>query len=181
MQQNPHNFNTAYRSGQAYVPLEFSLLEKHLPTASRVLDFGGGDGTDALQFAERGHVVEVVDSSEEAIRCARPHQNISYSLGDEHCIPDKNYDLIILKHVLAFIPLFNRSNLLRFLRGHLTANGKLLLVTPIWQESYSAHDKEISIKAHDILEILQDVFPVAGPIGVQINSRGIIAHYYLCS
>ena len=63
------------RLSQPYRRLELvstlRLIEEHLPPSGRVLDVGGGPGRYAIELAQRGYRVTLIDLSPENIRFAR--------------------------------------------------------------------------------------------------------------
>ena len=102
----------------------------------RVLDYGGGDGTNLLPFSERGHDAYLLDYVD-YVRSPEIKQ-LGQTLGDvrDH---DK-FDVILLVHTLEHAN--DPAQLLRALRCHLAPDGIIYLEVPLgaWREWFNVHE-----------------------------------------
>ena len=127
-------FNEAFKKGNVYRPLDWSVFNNYFPSLNGyALDFGAGRGDSSLFLAKLGLKVDAIDFSKEAFKQRIKHKNINYILGSN--IPDKKYDFILLKHVIAFIK--DKKKFIEILKSHLKKNGKLLIVTPVKRKNYN--------------------------------------------
>ena len=86
--------------------------ELGLPTNSRVVDLGCGAGLLAVDLAERGYVVDAMDTSDEMVNLARTTvararfaDRVTVTVGDAHRFPfdSGSRDLIVALGVLPFL------------------------------------------------------------------------------
>ena len=101
-----------------------------------ILDAGGGSGLDALDLANKGHYVTVVDASTESLAIARTecaHPNIRYhhdllpALASQE---DKKFDAIMLNSVFHMLNPQDRAPALARLAQFLRPKGTLLVNYP---------------------------------------------------
>jgi SAM-dependent methyltransferase len=109
----------AYRAQQ--------LLEGRRGRLRRVLDFGAGEGHLVAAFRALGVEADGVESSEAGRREARRRYGID-TWAELPADPARDRDLIILCHSLEHV--LDPLGVLRTLRGHLAADGELLIEVP---------------------------------------------------
>ena len=104
-----------------------------VPVGGLVMDLGCGTGYLATVLSDlvgpKGKVV-AVDPDVERINIAKEvnsKPNIEYMVGDDQCIPGKDYDLIVSTHVIHWIR--NKEALFGNIRKKLTVNGFFGFVT----------------------------------------------------
>jgi len=95
--------------------LDQANLAKHLgQNQMRILDAGGGNGLDAISFAKQGHLVDIVDYSQQMLADIHDRtmqenigEQIRTHLADVKNIldlfPDTQFDLIMCHNVLQYI------------------------------------------------------------------------------
>ncbi len=99
---------------------------------SRVLILGAGEGHDAAYFAEKGHLVNAVDFSEEALMRARSHYGqlpINFLHADAFNLPiqfDKNVDILVEHTFYCAIPPEKRHQLVQTWNRCLISGGLLM-------------------------------------------------------
>lgn len=79
-------------------------LRRHLEPGSRILDVGGGDGTDAVALAALGHAVTVVDNSPSMLSIARSRgvDCVEASVWD---MPDLgSFDVVLCHNLVQYEP-----------------------------------------------------------------------------
>ncbi|MGH8874444.1 MAG: class I SAM-dependent methyltransferase [Acidimicrobiia bacterium] len=113
----------------------FRLVTASLPPApARILDVGCGAGALSLEVARLGHLVDAVDSSQEAIGLARRGTGtaapgkVSYHLADVADFPGEpaTYDAAVVSRTLHHLP--NPAETLRRIRDWLRPGGLLVCV-----------------------------------------------------
>lgn len=115
-------------------------LSKHLPQERplRVLDAGGGNGFDTFFLAEQGHIVDLVDYSQEMLEQAARRvaevgleQRIHVHEADLTALPNLfggiQFDVVLCHHVIQYVE--DARSLLESLVGLLKPGGILSLVT----------------------------------------------------
>ena len=174
MKNLKQQFNQAYKQRKVYKSLSF--LDDYLSKVrGPVLDFGSGRGEIAFFLAERGLKVDAVDFSEEAFKQRLKHKNIQYVFGNENDIPNKRYNFILLKLVIAFIK--DKEKLFRIF--HKRLDGTLLIVTPILRKNYTAHEHLISIDQKILEKLLSSHFSFEA-IHREYAGKRLEVFYYLC-
>ncbi|MEU8901269.1 NUDIX domain-containing protein [Nocardia sp. NPDC048505] len=115
-------------------------LARHLPPHPlRVVDLGGGNGLDALQLAERGHHVTIVDPSPaslaEATALAREHgcaERIRTRQGGIEDLAgaaeDGPFDVVLAHNVLQYIP--DRAAAFAAMEAVLAPGGMVSVLVP---------------------------------------------------
>lgn len=132
-----------YNTVRGYVRQEVTRqnLVSHLPSggALNVLDFGAGDGRDALWFAGMGDTVTLVDESLEMTKKAnelisdsdikiRRHVDRIITGNAHHLEKDDQYDVIVSHGVLMY-ELDDPTGQLQALAAHIKPKGILSLLT----------------------------------------------------
>ncbi|MBM0204755.1 class I SAM-dependent methyltransferase [Micromonospora sp. STR1s_5] len=84
---NNEYWDEFYRGWQLAVPSQFcALVSAHLEAGDLVVDFGCGNGRDAIWFGNFGYPVLAIDASEQAIVHARgqtpPRAKVEYHVAD---------------------------------------------------------------------------------------------------
>ena len=114
-------------------------IEKHLhPGNLQILDAGGGNGVDSLDFAKAGHSVHIVDYSKEMLAEAKElasaagaEKNIETYQTDiqevSSIFPSTKFDLILCHNVLQYVG--DVSLLLKNLVNLLSTNGIISLIS----------------------------------------------------
>ena len=86
--------------------------ELALPAGARVLDIGFGAGRSSVALAQRGFLVDGVDTGERMLELARRSSaaagladRISLAIGDAHALgfPDRSFDLVIALGVIPWL------------------------------------------------------------------------------
>lgn len=160
-------WDKVFLSGKTYWQLEESGLDVLLskfPSASTVLDMGCGAGELALQLARRGLNVNASDFSTAAIQRANEQKDklglksISFSVSDiEHDVVRKEYDLIFLKLVFAFV--HNKESFLKRIKKNFLQG--LIIVTPVinaFGEEQSERISNISVLRSEMERLLSECF-----------------------
>lgn len=101
--------------GKLRYKISYSNIQRHISGQSlRILDVGGGNGLDTIAFAEQGHRVDLLDSSEEMLAEASRKAE-RYNLSDQinfhkvnlFDIPtvfnETKFDVIVCHHVLQYV------------------------------------------------------------------------------
>lgn len=97
----------------------------------RVLDVGGGDGSDAAPLAAAGHHVTVLDHSEDLLAQARSRADLSTvcaDVDDLPCLGLGSFDLVVCHNVVQYRP--DTAVLVRLLAGAVADGGALSLMAP---------------------------------------------------
>lgn len=114
-------------------------IEKHLHTGNlQILDAGGGNGVDSLDFAKAGHCVHLVDYSKEmlgeALKIAssvKAEDKITTYQADirelSSLFPDTKFDLILCHNVLQYVE--DVSALVKTLVDLLKPDGLISLIS----------------------------------------------------
>jgi ubiquinone/menaquinone biosynthesis C-methylase UbiE len=86
----------------SYPPELFAFLRSLVPHGERVWDCGTGNGQAAVALAEHFSEVFATDASEEQIKQAEPHRNVTYAVAPaEKCpLPDASVDLVTVAQAL---------------------------------------------------------------------------------
>jgi S-adenosylmethionine-dependent methyltransferase len=107
--------NQAAPWGRLRYTMVMANLEPHLETAQQILDVGGGNGTESILLAQRGHRVALVDFSTEmlaqgkhAIENAGLSTQITQYQADVVDLPklfeQGNFDTALFHNVLQYVP-----------------------------------------------------------------------------
>lgn len=108
---------------------EVKLYSEFLPTHSRILDLGCGDGRNALYLASQGFFVDCVDVSKNAIDkinllIKKPNIKINTVLCDVKSFEYTcDYDMIIAHGLLQFIDKKHQSVVIKDMKQHTKKNG----------------------------------------------------------
>ncbi len=97
----------------------------------RVLDVGGGDGSDAAPLAHAGHDVTVLDQSEALLAQARSRAELSTICSDLDDIPSLglgSFDLVLCHNVIQYRP--DTDSVVRVLSGIVADGGAISLMAP---------------------------------------------------
>ncbi|MBN2086324.1 MAG: methyltransferase domain-containing protein [Anaerolineales bacterium] len=113
-------------------------LRKHLPgKPARILDAGGGSGSDALPLAREGHRIDLVDYSDEMLKAARAgaareglQTAIRFHPADvlqlDQLFPEPVFDAVVCHNVLHYAN--DAQALIRQLAAVLVPGGVLSLI-----------------------------------------------------
>ena len=109
---------------------EARLVDAMLPRGARVLDAGCGTGRVGAALAAAGHEVVGVDLDPVLVEAARQdHPGPQWLVGDlaELDLPGPGFDVVVSAgNVLAFLAPDTRRAVLRRLRAHLRAGGRVV-------------------------------------------------------
>ncbi|KQR17298.1 methyltransferase domain-containing protein [Cellulomonas sp. Leaf334] len=97
----------------------------------RVLDVGGGDGSDAAPLADAGHDVTVLDQSEALLAQARSRADLSTIRSGLEDIPTLglgSFDLVLCHNVIQYRP--DTTSVVRVLAGVVADGGAISLMAP---------------------------------------------------
>lgn len=100
--------------------------------SKKVLDVGCGTGYFSYLAVKKGAKVLGIDFAEEGIKIAKSrysHRNLSFKKLDINDIA-KKYDVIVSIGVIEHMD--DPLKILKLLKKHLTAKGKIILTTPNW-------------------------------------------------
>ncbi|WP_229716326.1 class I SAM-dependent methyltransferase [Mangrovihabitans endophyticus] len=109
---------------------EARFVDAMVPRAARILDAGSGSGRVGGALAAAGHAVTGVDLDPELVAAARAdHPGPDWRVGDlaELDLPGTGFDVIVSAgNVMAFLAPATRVPVLRNLRRHLAAGGRVV-------------------------------------------------------
>lgn len=142
----PKNLKDRIQVRARWKTCPFEALEQYVPAEGRILDYGCGHGIFSCLLAERaaGRVVTGFDPDARKIGLARQVfpslPNLSFveevSLHEGVC-----YAAITLIDVLAYLPAFEKQNLLRKLSRSLIPGGILMIkemdTRPLWKHAWT--------------------------------------------
>ena len=97
----------------------------------RVLDVGGGDGSDTAPLAHAGHDVTVLDPSESLLAQARSRADLSTVCSDLEDIPTLglgSFDLVLCHNVIQYRP--DTASVVRVLADVVADGGAISLMAP---------------------------------------------------
>ena len=124
--------------GRLYYTVLRANLQRHIGERPlHILDAGGGNGADALYFAERGHRVALLDFSTGMLADARRAAEargltarLTFHHADCLAVPDlfpaQAFDVVLCHNVLQYVD--DAGVLLRALRGSLKLRGVLSIM-----------------------------------------------------
>jgi ubiquinone/menaquinone biosynthesis C-methylase UbiE len=107
------------------------MLERVVPSGSKVLDLGCGTGEMAARLAKRGYEVWGVDIAEPMVRyAAHRHKSGRFRLGDVEHIPfdDNTFDAVVCLGVIEYLA--NDEQALSEIRRVLKPAGSAIISTP---------------------------------------------------
>ena len=133
-------YKTAHANGVSWssnvsTPIVMEVIERYkISREHKLLEIGCGEGRDSRAVLEHGFPLMATDISEEAITYCRqqmPRYEKHFSVLD--CLsanPEEKFDFIFAIAVVHMLVLDeDRDGFYRFIRSHLTSDGKALICT----------------------------------------------------
>jgi len=109
---------------------QYGAIANQIPSGSKILDLGCGDGNVSQLFLEKGKVVGI-DISKEALKKAE-RRGIKTKLHDLNRLPlpfgDKSFDVVVLTDTLEH--LFDPLGVLKEVFRILTVGGRVIITVP---------------------------------------------------
>lgn len=126
---DPIGFGAAVALYRALVAADRARLVRALPTGSRLLEIGSGDGRLLELMSARGHKVEGIEQARPSVARARArglrvHETSVYAFD----AAPGSYDAVILWHVLEHLP--DPGSVLQRIRQWLVPGGHLVVALP---------------------------------------------------
>ncbi|WP_212987510.1 class I SAM-dependent methyltransferase [Actinoplanes auranticolor] len=109
---------------------EARLIDAMVPRGARILDAGCGTGRVGGRLAAAGHQVTGIDLDPELIAAARQdYPDTDWRVGDlaELELPDRFNVIVCAGNVMTFVAPDTRGEILRRMRTHLSANGRVAI------------------------------------------------------
>jgi SAM-dependent methyltransferase len=114
----------------------FAGLVKTRPSPLRVLDFGCGPGKYLDCLASLGCVVTGVDANADYVAKAVNRGYAAYSPEQWRAQPGRQYDVILLSHVIEHMPPSELDTLVPELCAAVVPDGLVVIVTPTFGERF---------------------------------------------
>lgn len=157
---NKERWDLIHKSNREFSPLNNIFLDLILRyffssgevLSKKVIDIGGGIGTDALKFLKRGFYVEIVDWSSVGLEMAKKeiaesgfNEEVVYTEMDIDELDISKLsnipaDIILCKLTYAFIK--DKEKFLKKIKGILTADNAFILMTPVLHKNYAYSEED---------------------------------------
>jgi cyclopropane fatty-acyl-phospholipid synthase-like methyltransferase len=125
-------YDEFYKTGSSTGEADFVVkqLAKYLPTGTKILDLGAGDGRHTKYLTDKGYTVTATDNSKEALKKLRQLAEkepaittVQADFNDTNTLPQEVFDAIVCTYVLQDLAPEQAKKLAEYAAEHVTKAG----------------------------------------------------------